>query len=120
MFIIKTDPSFETNFGNDMVMNTAMMLAANEIARSMDDFVRECVGKVLSPESLGLFIDLKASVPGLDLEMTFYSPQKRRMRVLFKGKVIGSAYSETVLEEVEAEEGKASHRLVHKTTIEKI
>ena len=120
MFIIKTDPSFDTNFGNDPVMNTAMLLAANDVARSMDDFVRQCVGKVLSPESLELFIDLRSSVPGLDLEMTFFSPQKRRMRVLFKNNEIGSALSETVLEEIQAEEGKVSHRLVHKTTIERI
>lgn len=118
MFIIKTDPSFDQNMG-DPAMSATMMLAAKDVASSMDSFIRQCVSKVLSPESLELFVGMQSAVPELDLEITFFSPQKRRMRLLFRKEEIGSAISESSLEERE-ESGEKKLFLVHKITIEKI
>jgi hypothetical protein len=114
MFIINKDPAFDIN-QSDPAMNAAMLAVANEVARSMDEFVRTCVAKVLSPESLDLFVSMQSSVPELDLEITFFSPQKRRMRVLFRKQELGSAMSETALEE-----GENGMQFVHKITIERI
>jgi hypothetical protein len=98
MFYIKLDPQFGSG---DPLANPEMISYANEIVRAMDPFVQKCVGKILSPDSLALFVETKGAVPGLDLELTFFTPSRRRLRILFHNNVIGSAMFNTEMERKE-------------------
>lgn len=100
MIYVSTDPNFDKSFA-DPTINPMIFSVAKHLASYTDDFVRQCVEKVLSPESLALFVDAKVEIPGLDLELLFFSPQKHRVRVFFQKREIGSAIC-TIFQEGDA------------------
>ena len=87
-------PDFDPNFGNPMI-NPEIIKHAVEVMKSTDDFLRKCLEKCVSPETLELFVGMGSSIPGLDLKLTFFSPQRHRIQLFFNNKEIGSAMSVT-------------------------
>lgn len=71
--------------------------AVQELAVQTDFFIRACVRKVLSPDSLALFVDTKAPVPGLDMFLELQTPYKRKLTLKFNGAELGRATFETKL-----------------------
>lgn len=97
MMIIKLDPQFEGTAEADPV-NRLIFTHARRIAGEMDLFIRSCIGRVLDEFSLQVFIDTLAPIPGMDIEMCFISPQRCRVAVIFKGKTLGTAMFDSVME----------------------
>lgn len=91
MYLVDYDPAFEKNSKGqipDPVQETTTKLMES-VSVTLDSFIRECIGKVLDPFSLSLFVDTKAPIPMLDIEVYFISQLERTVKIYYKRQEIG-------------------------------
>ncbi len=114
MLLIKLDPSFSDQDFGDPFTHPELTLITNQFVHDMDEFIRRAINKIISPDSLAFFVDTNAPLPMVDLEVTFYTPLRRRLKVLFKQRVIASALVSTTIEKT-PEGAKVSNTIREET-----
>ncbi len=91
MLFINSHPDMPPEY-TDPLSNPNLINIVNEQMRIFSDFALECAGKILSDESLALFVETKAEIPGFTGKLILLTPTDQRLEVFFRDKLLGEAY----------------------------
>lgn len=92
---------FDHNDPLNRITKEAAEDSGTRLVKQIDTFVRLALEKVVSPETLALFVDTRMAIPELDLNMTLLSPHSRSLEVRFKNKFVASVVFDTIIEKLE-------------------
>lgn len=95
MYNVIQSPEFLDNVDpNDPISKLdmrAQLDMAGALAFQIDAFVRRVLKKVINDDLLQLYVDTKAPIPELDMELYLTKPHERTITVKYRDVVIGKA-----------------------------